>query len=82
MTRTQTKALALSVVCGTCAIFAAFWIHAGLLGGAVLLADAVKTNWSGEQLEAFMQYAGPLSLILVALSLAMMFGSSRHAKQQ
>jgi hypothetical protein len=29
-----------------------------------------------------MQYAGPLSLILVALSLALMFGSSLHAKQQ
>ena len=82
ITRTQTKALALAVVCGTCAIFAAFWLHAGLLGGTVLLADVVKTNWSGEQLDAFMQYAGPLSLILVALSLALMFGSSLHAKQQ
>ena len=82
MTRTQTKALVLAVVCGTCAIFAAFWLHAGLLGGAVLLANAVKTNWSGEQLEAFMQYAGPLSLIIVALSLAMMVGASRHAKKQ
>ena len=82
MTRAQTKALALAVVCGTCAIFAAFWLHTGLLGGAVLLADAVKANWSREQLEAFTQYAGPFSLILVALSLALMFGSSRHSKQR
>jgi hypothetical protein len=80
MTRTRTMASAFAAVCGACAIFAAFWLHAGLLEGAVLLADAAKTNWSGEQLEAVMQYAGPLSLILVGLSLALMFGSSRHAK--
>jgi hypothetical protein len=80
MTRIRTMAFALAAVCGACAIFAAFWLHAGLLEGAVLLADAVKTNWSGEQLEAVTQYAGPLSLILVGLSLALMFGSSRHAK--
>lgn len=82
MMRNRTMALALAVVCGGFAILAAFWLHAGLLEGAVLLADAVKSNWSGKQLEAFMQYAGVLSLILVALSLALMFGPSRHAKPQ
>ncbi len=80
MTRTRTMAFALAAVCGACAIFAAFWLHAGLMEGAVSLANAVKKNWSGEQLETIFQYAGPLSLILVGLSLALMSWSSRHAK--
>lgn len=35
MMRTRITALALAVVCGACAISSAFWLHAGLLEGAV-----------------------------------------------
>jgi len=82
MTRTRTMALAIALLCGTLMILAAIWLHAGLLNGAELLADAVKTSWSGEQIAAFMQYAAPLSLIMVGLGLAMMFWSTEGAKKQ
>jgi len=82
MTRTRTMALAIALLCGTFMILAAFWVHAGLLNGAELLADTVKTGWSGEQIATFMQHAAPLSLIMVGLGLAMMFWSTERAKKQ
>lgn len=82
MTRTRTMALAIAVVCGTCAILAAFWLHSGLLRGGDVLADVVRTSWSRDQIKAFMQHAGPVSLLLVALGLAMMFWSTLRAKKQ
>ncbi|WP_150126226.1 hypothetical protein [Blastomonas sp. RAC04] len=82
MTRSRTMALAFALLCGTFMILAAFWLHAGLLKGAELLADTVKTSWSGEQIATFMQYAAPLSLIMVGLGLALMFWSTERAKKQ
>ncbi|MGQ3007873.1 MAG: hypothetical protein ACT6Q7_17020 [Blastomonas fulva] len=75
-------ALAFALLCGTFMILAAFWLHAGPLKGAELLADTVKTSWSGEQIATFMQYAAPRSLIMVGLGLALMFWSTERAKKQ
>jgi hypothetical protein len=82
MTRTRTTALAFAAFCSTCAILAAFLLHAGSLKSGVLLAEVVKTSWSVEQIEAFIQYAGPLSMLMVALSLAMMVWSTLRARKQ
>lgn len=71
-TRIRIMALALAVSGGTCAVFAAFFLYAGFLGSADMLAEFIKTKLSGEQIKAIMLYAGPLSLILIALSLALM----------
>jgi hypothetical protein len=80
-TQTRTMAIALAGGFALCAIFGAFWLHAALLQGADSLAQWVKASWTDAQIETVMHYSGPLALILLALALALIFGSSLAARK-
>ncbi|WP_017669679.1 hypothetical protein [Blastomonas sp. AAP53] len=82
MTQIRIIALALAMLFGTAAMLSAFGLHAGLLKGGDMLVDAINSRWSVEQVERFMLYVGPLSLILVAFGVTMMFWSTLRAKKQ
>ena len=63
-------------------MFAALLLHEGLLKGGDLLVDWILTRWSGQQIDAAMEYVFPLSLVSLALSLALTFASKVNAKKR
>lgn len=82
MLRVRPTIFALACLASACAIFAGILLNEGLLEGGKMLANWVATLWSGQQIEAAMQYAMPVSLALIALSLALIFTSTLSAKKQ
>jgi hypothetical protein len=80
--RVRSTIFALACVASAFAILAAIWLAEGLHKGGQMLADWVATHWSGEQIEAVMEYAMPASLALIALSLNLIFASAMSAKKE
>jgi len=82
MLRVRTTIFALACLASACAIFTGILLNEGLLEGGKMVADWVAPRWSGQQIEAAMQYAMLVSLTLIASSLTLIFTSALRAKKQ
>lgn len=82
MMRVRSIAFTIACLAGACVIFAGVMLNDALLRSGDVLVDWTATRWSGGQIEAYMQYAGAISFVLIALSLILIFVSSIHAKKQ
>lgn len=82
MTTNRSVSVVLAGIACIGALFAGMGLHQGLMGSVDLLIAWVQTTWSGHQIETAMLFAGPLSMVFLALGLALMFASLRFGKPQ
>jgi hypothetical protein len=82
MMRVPLTAFGLACLAAACAVWSVALLYEGLEGGGKLLIDWMVARWSGEQIDALMHYAGPLSLFLCAFSLILAFRASLHSKKR